>query len=423
MASKDARGDRTQPRPPKPKPESPITVAIKQWLATPSFPSEALEGLDVEAILSAAPKRFTIYEPMVLLPSGSFDSPAWQTMLAQPALGASHTNGLWEALLRELSKKQKALLTHLAVNQGIPPQVESGPLHEASNENILRSPSGLRMLQGDFGPAHAPLTPSHDDFARAFWVSTQQNGIWQTWAPRWTMFSRGNVKEKARLLAFHDSAAPPHRASVKIPAAPTAATAQVCAVDMYAGIGYFTFSYAKLGMRVLCWELNPWSVEALRRGAVANGWDVHVVQGDDLSRPTAELVPPEARIVVFLEDNQEATRRIGDLRATRALDILHINCGLLPTSEPTWRPCWDLIARGEGQASWLHLHDNVGTKDIDRRRDDIQGRFDAWAQAQDDEGARRRVARVEHVELVKTYAPDVWHCVFDVFITGYTDGT
>ncbi|RBQ74995.1 hypothetical protein VDGD_02033 [Verticillium dahliae] len=424
MSMRDAKGDPKKIRPPKPKPANPIAVAIKQWLATlRSASAAALEGLDTESLLSSAPKRFTIYEPMVLLPSGSFDSPAWQALLSHPALDPAHVDDLWHALLQELSKKQKAPLTHLAANQGIPPLVESDSSGDPSSDNILRSPSGLRMLYGDFGPATSPSgLPSHDDFARAFWVSTRQNGIWQTWAPRWTMFSRGNVKEKARLLAFHADAATatfPHRAAVPLPSDTGSTAAAPWAVDMYAGIGYFTFSYARLGMRVLCWELNPWSVEALRRGVVANGWrDVHVVRGRDLLRPTRELVPAGARIVVFLEDNGEAARRVAAWRSRDALDVLHINCGLLPTSEATWRPCWEIVARGAAPASWLHLHDNVATGDIDARRADIQSRFDGWARGEGDEGegVTGREARVEHVELVKTYAPDVWHCVFDVCI-------
>ncbi|KAF3359477.1 hypothetical protein VdG1_02032 [Verticillium dahliae VDG1] len=310
MSMRDAKGDPKKIRPPKPKPANPIAVAIKQWLATlRSASAAALEGLDTESLLSSAPKRFTIYEPMVLLPSGSFDSPAWQALLSHPALDPAHVDDLWHALLQELSKKQKAPLTHLAANQGIPPLVESDSSGDPSSDNILRSPSGLRMLYGDFGPATSPSgLPSHDDFARAFWVSTRQNGIWQTWAPRWTMFSRGNVKEKARLLAFHADAATatfPHRAAVPLPSDTGSTAAAPWAVDMYAGIGYFTFSYARLGMRVLCWELNPWS-----------------------------------------------------------------------------------------------------------------SRFDGWARGEGDEGegVTGREARVEHVELVKTYAPDVWHCVFDVCI-------
>src|SRR5690606_6675835 len=83
------------------------------------------------------------------------------------------------------------------------------------------------------------------------------------------------------------------------------------AVDLYAGIGYFAFSYARLGLRVLCWEVNPWSVEGLRRGAEANGFGVRVMmppspppneeeEDDSLG---IDLTTAQERIIVFLEDN------------------------------------------------------------------------------------------------------------------------
>jgi tRNA wybutosine-synthesizing protein 2 len=163
---------------------------------------------------------------------------------------------------------------------------------EEEEENVLRSPAGLRMLFGDWGG-------DGDDGGGlggggALWVATRQNGIAQVWAPRWTMFSRGNVKEKGRLLAFHDDGgqqdAPPlgedgveaqrrrRRRAAVAAALPPQTRGEAWAVDLYAGIGYFAFSYARLGMRVLCWELNAWSVEGLRRGARANGWGVRVVR-------------------------------------------------------------------------------------------------------------------------------------------------
>jgi tRNA wybutosine-synthesizing protein 2 len=316
--------------------------------------------------------------------------------------------------------------THLAVNEGIPlhvkPQgVETGNGHStkeavgttAVSENILRSPTGLRPLYGDFGPELVDVGRICDqDFGKAFWVSTKQNGIFQTWSPRWTMFSRGNIKEKARLLRFHDAssidvpAVFPHR--VRSPAD----MRDKWAVDLYAGIGYFVFSYAKLGFRVLCWELNPWSVEGLRRGALRNGWSVLVVKGESLKLPTPALMAGQERILVLLENNREAERRIRELRETGiALDVSHVNCGFLPASEPTWKSAWDMVAKdGEG---WLHLHENVGVKDIGRRRQEIQALLDGWS----DQARRERSANVEHVEQVKTFAPDVWHCVFDVYVT------
>ncbi|CAK7232967.1 S-adenosylmethionine-dependent methyltransferase [Sporothrix bragantina] len=483
-------------RPKKPKAESKLAIVVRRWLANvlptlPGMPLSAGSSLlewSVETLVAQAPKRWVVYEPMVLLPTGSFgfsaatilspkrsspiSSPAsprsprsptapapplWQTVFA--SVSCEQQDQLWRDILLALSPKSgssganNAQLTHLAVNEGIPLMDSSE--EAGGDENILRSPTGLRPLYGDFGPAttEAGGPPTDADFKRAFWVSTKQNGLYQTWAPRWSMFSRGNIKEKARLLAWQT----------------TAQEKSGWAVDLYAGIGYFVFSYAQRGLRVLGWELNPWSAEALRRGAARNGWSVRVVRGDvDLGRPTADVVfsgmsaeeeeereqaddtentegefddddddePPP--IIIFVEDNQHAARRLAELQTAAAAEVapspalslgpvVHVNCGLLPTSRPTWRIAWDAVVGGnlqEGTATptgprtgWLHLHDNVGVEELASRQAEIQTLVTAWA---GEVAAARRsacTAMVEHVEQVKTFAPGVWHCVFDVRIT------
>lgn len=349
----------------------------------------------------------------------------------------------------------KVELSRLAVNEGIPLHIAEGAAEknvreEDEEENLLRSPSGLKLLHGDFGPALLLSTaPTPRDYEQAFWVSTKQNGITQIWAPRYTMFSRGNVKEKARLLDFHRF---PTSTSTPIPtgAAPTSQQQQQhqqslshrgraptalkgrYALDLYAGIGYFVFSYAKLGMRVLCWEINPWSVEGLRRGAVANKWSVKVFQGEaDLTKKTTAELLQEAdaegvQIVVFLEGNESAGQRVRELREEqkRELDVVHVNGGFLPTSEKSWRDSWQaVVGKGVGDG-WLHLHENVHVKDIEARRGEIQELMTRWNEELDDSDGTTTTtttttetkAVVEHVELVKTFAPDVWHCVFDVYI-------
>ncbi|KAL8409505.1 hypothetical protein RB594_007809 [Gaeumannomyces avenae] len=397
-----------KPRAKKPKAENPITAAVTEWLATASHGgSSSLDGPTRQLLLDSAPKRWVVYEPMVLLPSGSFASDAWRAALA--GSGAADASRLWAAVLAALSARSPTPLTHLAVNEGIPPLNAEG----RGGENVLRSPSGLRMLHGDFGPDTTTTTDdraavSDDNFDRAFWVSTRQNGICQTWAPRWTMFSRGNVKEKARLLGLPATAVT------------TTANGHGWAADLYAGIGYFTFSYARLGLRVLAWELNPWSVEGLRRGAARNGWRVRVVRGAaDLARHTAELVGEGegdeggVRIVVFQESNEQAARRVAELRETSAVDVRHVNCGFLPSSAPSWRAALDMAAgngRGGGDG-WLHLHENVGVAQIGARAAEVQELLAGWAADRDGETA---TVEVEHTEMVKTFAPDVWHCVFDV---------
>ncbi|RYP05590.1 hypothetical protein DL764_003703 [Monosporascus ibericus] len=428
--------------------QNPIEAALTSWFDS-AFPG--FQQHDRDRLLAQAPKRWIVYEPMVLLPTGAFGSAAWSEVLH--STDGEHLDELWRGILSAISKRQKVELIHLAVNEGIPLHTpgETGESNGAAStrqervaeENILRSPSGLRMLYGDFGPSTISDPsggPSEADFEAALWVSTKQNGIFQTWAPRWTMFSRGNIKEKARLLGFH-SDRERERPQVQATAAaanegtprtergirtPREARARArrrlgnaWAVDLYAGIGYFVFSYARLGMRVLCWELNPWSVEGLCRGARANGWGVRVIRGRELAlaSSTGELFLDGGgeQIVVFLEDNARAAPRVDELRRSGALGadvgVLHVNCGLLPTSEASWRSAWDILQGSE--EAWLHLHENVGVADIERRKGEIEGWFGELAKM--DGGSKS--AYVDHVEQVKTFAPGVWHCVFDMYIT------
>ncbi|KAK8038675.1 tRNA wybutosine-synthesizing protein [Apiospora rasikravindrae] len=402
---------------PKQKSIPPIEAAITAWVS--NLPVEsALGEVHLAELAAQAPKRWTVYEPMVLLPSGSFASPAWTSLKAK--LSTTQLAGLWSRMLSEISRKSGTSYTHLAVNEGIPlhlrEQNESGTA-EDSKENILRSPSGLQVLYGDFGSCDLPSVAeevAEADFEAAFWVSTKQNGIHQTWAPRWTMFSRGNIKEKARVLSFHDTNDP----TLQNRAMSSSQLRNKWAVDMYAGIGYFVFSYAKLGMRVLCWELNPWSVEGLRRGALANGWSVRVIRGAELASDIdlSEIIAGDVRIVVFQEDNAMARQRIQETRRKMAgqqgkLDVLHVNCGFLPTSEPCWEDAM-AIAKASPRA-WLHLHENVGVADIEKRRSEIRNTLTGMVPSESSEP--RVSVDVEHAELVKTYAPGVWHCVFDAY--------
>lgn len=293
-------------KPPRQK-RNPIANAISGWYA--NHAAQLKNQPAVGDLIAQAPKRWTAYGPLALLPAGSFTSAAWREVLSLTAdkfpLNSEPTEErakgqdddsalLWKLILAEISWAGGTKVTHLAVNEGIPLHSAAKPGAGGESENFLRSPSGLRMLYGDFGPGgeeegeEEGKGPTKDDFARAFWVSTKQNGITQTWAPRWTMFSRGNVKEKARVLRFHEPPPPPQQVNVDLTNQnqngngngnenesedlshrhiPASQRASAVAVDLYAGIGYFAFSYAAAGFgKVFCWELNAWSVEGLRRG-------------------------------------------------------------------------------------------------------------------------------------------------------------
>ncbi|KAF2968669.1 hypothetical protein GQX73_g4938 [Xylaria multiplex] len=478
---REPQGTRKKPHRQK---QNPIETAISSWYRKYVVRLKSLH--DVSDLIAQAPKRWTAYGPLVLLPAGSFTSPAWRDAIDLTAdssvlgptdddnknttKGNENARGpalLWKTILDEISGSATAKLTHLAINEGIPlhskesSEVTAGRTGNGESENILRSPSGLRMLYGDFGPSTLSTPTSNskeglpqpgkvtqEDFSGAFWVSTKQNGITQTWAPRWTMFSRGNIKEKARLLAFHDAVTPSNSANQQNSPAlshrhiPVTQRAGAVAVDLYAGIGYFAFCYAALGFRVLCWELNAWSVEGLRRGAEANRWSVRVVRpaaqssGEEEEEMLRDVLAGDETIVVFLEDNARAAGRIRRLdeltrereargensgdkgknnAGIRMSDIMHVNCGLLPTSRGSWGAAWDIAA--SAPRAWFHIHENVGVSDIDAEKEEIREWFAARARTLGDAGD----VCAEHVELVKTFAPGVWHCVFDLYVRRTAD--
>lgn len=383
---------------PKRKPPNPIEVAIKQWAET--LPQDLLESIQttVNELLLTAPGRWVAYPPMVLLPSGSFRDKSWR-LIRYHSYDAWHLDLLWNLVLEQIGQREgKGRFTHLAINEPIPLKKDTGAPGDAGEaENILRTPSGLITLYGDFGPALDPYNPpSLKDLDEAFWASTKQNGIIQYWAPRYTMFSRGNVTEKQRLLDFH---AP--EAGIKTRPKSREELKKEMAVDLYAGIGYFVFSYVKMGFgKVLGWELNPWSVEGLRRGALANGWSVKIVRASD------PLEIEDEDITIMLEDNRKATGRIASLNHQGP--ICHVNCGLLPSSEPSWEMALGILTR----SGWLHLHDNVGVKDIVSRKESVEDVLRKRLKEEKDD----RELHVEHTETVKSFAPGVFHMVFDVYV-------
>ncbi|KAF2482898.1 S-adenosyl-L-methionine-dependent methyltransferase [Neohortaea acidophila] len=345
--------------------------AIAQWLQQTGQPASKLPTLKLP---------YTIYGHLLLLSQTAFTSPEWKQVKHE-------LNNDLSTLYPILATHLK--ITHIAINSAIPPSVSDNVNHE--EDNILRSPSNLNPIYGDFGPNTASSHPTNSDFTAAFWTTAKQNGIQQTWTPRWTMFSRGNVSEKARLLDL-----PSVHLAVEEGKASGAGS---CAVDLFVGIGYFAFSYLKAGVRVVVgWDLNPWSVEGLRRGAEANGWDEQV--GEAVS------AGGEARLLVFNEGNENAGRRIGEMRA-RLPPVRHVNCGLLPTSRASWRTAVEVLDPELG--GWVHVHENFAVAEIESRAEDVREAFQGLC------GGRE--VRIDHVNRLKSYAPGVMHCVIDLHVS------
>ncbi|KAE8149303.1 S-adenosyl-L-methionine-dependent methyltransferase [Aspergillus avenaceus] len=369
-------------------------------------------GLSPGTLLSNLPKKFTVYEPMLLLPVNALSSPS-----------------SWSALYKDLNNEQRQALyasmvgafsrmgvTHVAINAPIALTDVQG------QENRMRSPAGLVPLYGDFGPAvSADGQPTGEDLQQAFWVHTMQNhGITQVWAPLHTMFSRGNITEKARVLGQGSTFEGLDELSLG-----GDRLDEISVVDMYAGIGYFVFSYLKRGVkRVWGWEINGWSVEGLRRGCLANGWDCTVVRiADDgtLSVSISDLVQnlrDTDRVVLFHGDNRFAADILKEIRAlveSRGTwsGVRHVNLGLLPSSSAAWDNACQMVDIQKG--GWIHVHENVDVREIEKMKDDITlelGRL--RSRTVDIQGEARSFTECRHVEQVKTYAPGVIHCVYDM---------
>ena len=364
-----------------PHQKNPLHTALQTALS--SLPAHILSSLHLtpKSLLTSFPNNYSIYPPLLLLPHNTLTSPPWHTFLHT----YPHTHPLSQSLWSHLASATHT--SHIAVNAPILPRTT--PTGAA---NILRSPLNLTPLYGNFGPAVSPNNPTHSDFATALWATSTQNGLHQTWAPLHTMFSRGNMREKTRVLKLPDIAS------------------NQTVVDMYAGIGYFAFSYKKAGAgKVVCFEMNGWSVEGLRRGVERNGWSYRIFTGDEVPRES-EVLDADVDFLIFQTSNAHALRILTRLRKS-VPPIRHINLGLLPDARSAWRDAAHLLDAREGGC--VRVHENVGAGEIGERKREVEGAFRGYL-----DGSVRRVrVKVEHVERVKMYAPGVVHCVFDVRVS------
>lgn len=337
-------------------------LAPFQRLLKAFLDSDAQGAASELELLETCPRTWTIYKPMVLFAAKSFSSESWLEFLSRQGP---------RFFAHILEDKLFMGCTHVGINQPI------------RDDDVMRRPFSIIPAYGDFGPDPTPEMynlPTKSDFEQAFWCSTVQNGIHQVWAPRYTMFSRGNIKEKKRVLQFECRNGD-------------------LVVDMYAGIGYFTLSYMHNAAHAFCWEINPWSVEGLSRGLAANGHKYAILWRHDqfTGERFRELANSGVRAFVFAESNENALARLLVLQAP---SIRHINLGLLPSARAAWKDALEMSHRSAVPTT-VHVHENVHVKDIEI----FAGKVEAY------------FGRVLHVEKVKTFAPDVWHIVVDVVLS------
>lgn len=375
-----------------------LHLAIAEWVRILLDDGVMSIIVSVEDLMLKLPTSFDIYCPMLLLPSNFFASPEWTVLLRR--LSSSQRQNLYKCMADATNA------THVAVNAPITRSRSNEGDAETSAENIIRHPDGLLPLLGDFGVS-SHQNSSRDDFDAALWVSTCQNGIFQTWSPLHTMFSRGNISEKKRILDI--------ARQTQIDTEGLRNGSGWSAVDLYAGIGYFAFSYAMAGAAtVFCWEINPWSIEGLKRGAQGNKWKLTQYGATNCDEEV--LVgnrDAHSRILVFAESNVHAPDRIRCLRKQIAA-IRHVNCGLLPSSSSSWPLAVEIMDPREG--GWLHIHENIEIKSIADRSVRIPEEICMMLRNLNVEQGTTASAILQHVQRVKTFAPGIMHCVLDIQI-------
>ena len=417
------------------KTRNPLQAAISKFLRDNVTDRPLAE---IDDLINTAPRRFTIYGALLLLPANTFtNGGTWRCF--HEGLSDNGKSRLYQEISLAFSRGPSPV-THIAINAPILP--DSTLLSE---DNIMRSPTGLLPLHGDFGPAEligpSSRSPTTADFESAFWTRTEQNGLVQVWAPRWTMFSRGNIKEKARVLG--EDAQMTFEGLDGEKGIVGAKLENIAGADFYVGIGYFAFSYLKRGVgKVWGWDINPWSIEGLRKGCDANGWKCEVLRVDDsgnvlddkgcagtdaLRRLVSGLTAShggEIRCVAFCGSNVWASEILSKIlelyceEHTESLwkPIRHVNLGLLPHARDSWAQSLQIL---DGSASsWLHIHENVQVADIESKPHEILSVLEGLDGGGGNELPLQPARKMDcvHTEQVKTYAPDVMHCVFDIRI-------
>ena len=173
---------------------------------------------------------------------------------------------------------------------------------------------------------------------------------------------------------------------------------------------------------VLCWDLNPWSTEGLRRGACANKWQTYThglgspVQGDiSISKSNMAMQKTDAKILIFNESNEHASRRVHHLRE-HIPPIRHVNCGLLPTSRGSWRTAIEVL--DPDCDGWIHVHENFALAEIEQKAEEVRAEMQTLCIECGYPGPEKfRKVSVVDINRLKSYAPGVIHCVVDMLVS------
>ncbi|RKP37858.1 S-adenosyl-L-methionine-dependent methyltransferase, partial [Dimargaris cristalligena] len=341
-------------------------------------------------LLQSVPAKWEKYTNFVLFPEDAFRSDTWSSLLNITVL-ADLIDGQKYAASSVSATASDVFFAAVAELLGASHLARKAPIPV---NDVMRRPI-IDVLFGDWGnwrnSSRYELDDSLDttDFEQAFWAQAKQNQVIYHWAPIHTMFCPGNISEKLRVAQSPHYRCLPHQV----------------VVDLYAGVGYFTLPYLLHAgaATVHACELNPWSVEGLRRGARASHLSYRIHGNPPVPAPSSAFLKGESpRLIIYPGDNAAHVHHYEKVAH-------HVNLGLLPSSEAGW-PLAVRALRTEGGI--LHVHTNARADELAEWLDHLRSRLGQllahW------KTASSWMVSVLHVERVKSFAPLVYHYVVDV---------
>ena len=209
---------------------------------------------------------------------------------------------------------------------------------------------------------------SREELESSLFVSSKQNSIIYSWNPFHTMFSAGNIPEKLRMSKMN-------------------CQGEVI-VDLYAGIGYWALPLLMHGKceKIICCEMNPFSIAALERNFELNGLD-------------------EKKYEILKGDHKDFV----DVYRNRADRVM---LGYLPSSENGWKFAIEAL---KPQGGILHVHQNIEQKKIVDFVAVMKEKLLQLLNAKN--GSFSWIIEIPHIQRVKSYGPNIEHMVFDVKVS------
>lgn len=195
-------------------------------------------------------------------------------------------------------------------------------------------------------------------------ASTKINGLQYIWYPMHSMFCPGNVSEKLRVSRQLKCSGE-------------------TVLDLFAGIGYWTIPILAHGgaRHVYAVDLNPASLAALEQNLRLNG----------ISSDRCTIIQGDNRLV------EAVWRGLCD----------RVVLGLIPTARDSWKVAMEALRLDRG--GWLHVHENVEMGQEEQFQEDLLDFIRKFSPA-------AFHPSIMHRERVKSYAPRIYHWVFDVKI-------